>query len=72
MKTVFLLFIVVIQSVACAQKSDSLKTFKEAERILRVLASDSMQGRKAETEGGEKAPLPGVGRKAVTERKNKK
>lgn len=55
MKVVSLLTFLAVHAIACAQTSDSLFSVKDAGTIVGILAADSMQGRKAGTEGSEKA-----------------
>jgi hypothetical protein len=55
MKKFFLLFAIVANIIACAQKANEVINVKEVERIENVLASDAMRGRKAGTPDIDKA-----------------
>jgi Zn-dependent M28 family amino/carboxypeptidase len=55
MKVVSLLSFLTIHVIACAQTGNSLFSAKDAGTIVSILAADNMQGRKAGTEGCEKA-----------------
>ena len=55
MKVFSLLSFLSVHAIACAQTSNSLFSAKDAGTIVSILAADSMQGRKAGTEGSEKA-----------------
>lgn len=55
MQKIVFIIILFIQIAACAQSSTNVINIKEVTRIETILASDSMQGRKAGTPGSEKA-----------------
>jgi Zn-dependent M28 family amino/carboxypeptidase len=55
LRTVFSILVIAVYATACAQTIDTVLKIHEAEQIIRALAADSMQGRKAGSLGGEKA-----------------